>query len=219
MSQTAQALQKRWLWLVVNISAALPLAWTAWDYWRGSMIDPVDSFTIRTGQAAIILLLLTLAVTPIITLTDYRKLIGVRKSLGLWSFAYATLHLVVFVALEYGFSLEFILKDGIATKPYIIVGTISLLVMLPLAVTSTRGWMRRLGRNWKRLHKWIYAAAILAVIHYIWVVKVPIGKPTYYAVILAILLIARIPPVRRALASAGRRLRGGQSAPAKATSA
>ena len=76
-----------------------------------------------------------------------------------------------------------------------------------MAITSTRGWMKRLGRNWKRLHKWVYAVGVLAVLHYIWVAKVAGGKPTIYAVILAILLIARIPPVRRQLAKIGRGVR------------
>ncbi len=215
MSGIVEAARQRWLWLIVNIAAALPLVFTAWDYWRGDFIDPIDSFTIRTGQAAIILLLLTLAVSPLANLTGYRKLIGVRKSLGLWTFTYTVLHLLVFVGLEYGFSLDFILKDGLAKKPYIIVGSLALLIMVPLAITSTKYWMKRLGRNWKRLHKWVYAAGILAAIHYIWVVKIPVGKPTLYAVILAVLLIARLSPVRRFLANTGRRLRGGKSAKPK----
>ena len=207
MAQRNMSWRQNWLWWIVNISAASPLLWMAWDYWRGNLIDPIDTFTARTGQSAIILLLLTLAVTPAVTLSGYRKLMSVRKSLGIWSFTYATLHLAVFVGLEYGFSMEYILKDGLAKKPYIVVGSITLLILLPLAITSTRGWMRRMGRNWKQLHRWIYAAGILAVLHYIWVVKVPIGKPTWYAVILAVLLAARIPPVRRLLANLGRRVR------------
>ncbi len=219
MDGIVRAVRKRWLWLAVNIAAAIPLVLTAWDYWRGDFIDPTASFTTRTGQSAIILLLLTLAVTPAVNITGYSKLIGVRRSLGLWAFAYAVLHFVVFVALAYGFSLQYIIDDGLAKKPYIIVGSIALLILLPLAITSTRYWMKRLGKNWKRLHKWIYAAGILAVIHYIWVVKIPVGKPTLYAVILAVLLAARIKPVRRFLVDTRRRIRSNKPVRSKPTPA
>ena len=212
MSAIGQALQKRWLWIAVNLGAMLPLLWMAWDFQQGNLIDPIDAFTGRTGQSAIILLLLTLAVTPLVTLSGYRKLVGVRKSLGLWAFAYATMHLLVFVGLDYGFSLDYIVKDGLAKKPYILVGSAALLILLPLAITSTRGWMKRMGRNWKRLHKWIYAAGILAALHYIWVAKIDAGQPLLYAGILALLLAARIPPVRGKLAEIGRRLRKPKSA-------
>lgn len=215
MSSFVQSLQKRWLWLAVNIGAALPLLWMAWDYVRGNLIDPIDAFTGRTGQSAIVLLLLSLAVTPVVTVTGYRRLIGVRKSLGLWAFAYATMHLFVFIGLDYGFSFEFIVKDGLVQKPYIVVGSLALLILLPLAITSTKGWMRRLGRNWKRLHKWVYAAGILAALHYLWVAKIAAGQPLVYAAILALLLAARIPPVRGALADVGRRVRKAKAAQPK----
>jgi methionine sulfoxide reductase heme-binding subunit len=207
MSAVRQAVQRRWLWTVVNLGAMLPLLWMVWDFQQGNLIDPINTFTGRTGQSAIILLLLTLAVTPVVAVSGFRQLMGVRKSLGLWAFAYATMHLLVFVGLDYGFSLEYIVKDGLAQKPYIVAGSLALLILLPLAITSTRGWMKRLGRNWKRLHKWIYAAGILAVVHYIWVAKIDAGRPLLYAGILAALLVARIPPVRRRLAGLGRRLR------------
>lgn len=208
MQVMRQELNKRILWLAVNAAALLPLPWTAWDMARGSLIDPIDSFTVRTGQAAIILLLSSLAVTPAVTLTGIRPLIPLRKWLGLWAFAYAVLHLLVFVGLDYAFSLEFILKDGLQRKPYILVGAAALLILLPLAVTSTKGWMKRLGRQWKQLHRGVYAAGVLAALHYIWVAKLTVGQPAIYAAVLGILLVARIPPVRSTLAEAGRRLRG-----------
>lgn len=212
MQAMRQGLNKRILWLAVNAAALLPLPWTAWDMARGNLIDPIDSFTARTGQAAILLLISSLAVTPAVTLTGIRSLIPLRKWLGLWAFAYAVLHLLVFVGLDYAFSLEFILKDGLQRKPYILVGAAALLILLPLAVTSTKGWMRRLGRRWKQLHRWVYAAGVLAALHYVWVAKLTVGQPALYASILAALLVARIPPVRKMLAEAGRRLRGKQPA-------
>jgi sulfoxide reductase heme-binding subunit YedZ len=190
-------LRENWLWLAANIGAAIPLLWLIWDHFRDNLsINPIDDYTDRTGGTAILLLLLSLAVTPVQTVTGWRKLSTIRKSLGLWAFGYAVLHMLVFVGLDYGFSLEFILLDGLPSKPYILVGLSALLILLPLALTSTKGMQKRLGKAWKKLHRWVYAAGILAVIHYIWVVKVPFGKPTLYAVILAILLSARIPAVR-----------------------
>lgn len=193
-------LRRHWLWLAANLAALLPLLWLAWDTWQGNLtINPIDDFTDRTGSAAIRLLLASLAVTPVQTVTGWRKVGVIRKSLGLWAFAYVALHFLVFVGLDYGFSLRFILEDGLPTKPYVVVGFAALLILLPLALTSTRGAMKRLGRNWKRLHRWVYAAGILAVVHYIWVSKLAAGEPTLYAVILAVLLTARLPWVRSRL--------------------
>ncbi len=191
-----------WLWLVANIGAAVPLVWLWWDQVMDNLtINPIDDYTDRTGNTAIALLLLSLAVTPIQTVTGWRKISTIRKSLGLWAFAYALLHMLVFVGLDYGFSLEFILLDGLPSKPYIVAGLLALLVLVPLALTSTKGMQRRLGKAWKALHRWVYLAGILAVTHFIWVRKVPFGLPTIYAIILAMLLIARLPVVRTWLSS------------------
>lgn len=194
--------RENWLWLLANIGAAFPLLWLAWDHFTDNLsINPIDDYTDRTGSAAIILLLLSLAVTPVQTVTGWRKVSTLRRSLGLWTFAYAVLHMLVFVGLDYGFSLEFILLDGLPSKPYILVGLSALLILLPLALTSTKGMQKRLGKRWKQLHRWVYAAGVLAVIHYIWVAKLAFGEPTLYAVILALLLVARVPPVRKWLST------------------
>ncbi|HXF64158.1 MAG TPA: protein-methionine-sulfoxide reductase heme-binding subunit MsrQ [Caldilineaceae bacterium] len=203
----AMTLRRHWLWIVANVGAAIPLLWLAWDTAMDNLtVNPIDDFTERTGTATIILLLLTLAVTPIQTITGWRQVGTVRKSLGLWTFAYVTLHLLVFVGLDYAFSLRYILMDGLPQKPYIVVGFLAFLILLPLAITSTRGWMKRLGRNWKRLHRLVYVAGILGVIHYLWVAKVVWGEPLQYAVVLTLLLAARIPWVRARLTNLRRRL-------------
>jgi methionine sulfoxide reductase heme-binding subunit len=198
MSSIRSYVRENWLWLLANIGSMVPLLWLLWDQLQDNLsINPIDDYTDRTGSTAIILLLLSLAVTPVQTVTGWRKVSTIRKSLGLWAFAYAVLHMLVFVGLDYGFSLEFILLDGLPSKPYILVGLSALLILLPLALTSTKGMQKRLGKNWKKLHRWVYAAGLLAVIHYIWVAKVAFGEPTLYAIILGVLLAARLPTVRK----------------------
>jgi sulfoxide reductase heme-binding subunit YedZ len=190
-------IRENWLWLGANIGAAVPLLWLLWDQFQDNLsINPIDDYTDRTGGTAILLLLMSLAVTPVQTVTGWRKVSTVRRSLGLWAFGYAVLHMLVFVGLDYAFNWQFILLDGLPSKPYILVGLTALLILLPLAITSTKGMQKRLGKSWKKLHRWVYAAGIFAVVHYIWVVKVPFGKPTLYAIILAVLLLARVPVVR-----------------------
>lgn len=204
--------RRHWLWLLANLGALFPLAHLLWDAQMGNLsINPIADLTARTGQAAIALLLLTLAVTPVQILTGYNGVISIRKSLGLWAFAYTAIHLWVFVGLDYGYSWRFIWIDGLPQKPYIIAGFLAFLVLLPLALTSTQGWMKRLGKQWKRLHQWIYVAGILAVLHYIWVGKVFFGQPVYYAILLGVMLALRVPPIRRTVVQARRRWFGSQT--------
>jgi methionine sulfoxide reductase heme-binding subunit len=216
MTSVVPLLRRHWLWLAVNLGAVIPLLTLLWDYQTGNLtVNPIADFTTRTGQAAIVLLLLSLAVTPAQILTGFNPLTKIRKSLGLWAFGYAALHLLVFVGLDYGFNWHFILQDGLPQKPYIIVGLVAFLLLIPLAITSTRGWMKRLGKRWKQLHQLAYVAGVLAVLHYIWVGKVFIGQPVYYAILLAGMLIIRIPPVRRMIVQARQRRFGSRSTPRK----
>jgi sulfoxide reductase heme-binding subunit YedZ len=197
MSAIRTYVRENWLWLVANIGSAVPFLWLLWDQFTDNLsINPIDDYTDRTGDTAILLLLLSLAMTPVQTVTGWRKVSTIRKSLGLWAFAYALFHFYVFVGMDYAFSLKFILLDGLPSKPYIVVGLAALLILIPLALTSTKGMQKRLGKKWKTLHRWVYAAGILAVTHFIWVRKVPFGQPTIYAIILVLLLIARLPAVR-----------------------
>lgn len=190
--------KKHWFWIAVNIGALLPLLLIILDVVYGRLVDPIAEITNRTGYTALVLLVLSLAVTPVNTMTGWRTVMTVRKSLGLQGFLYVCLHLLTFVGLDYAFNLSQILGDALITKPYIIVGFSAFLILTPLAITSTKGWMKRLGRNWKKLHRLVYLAVPLAVIHYFWVLKVPV-EPLIYGAVVALLLLARVPAVRQRL--------------------
>ena len=211
----AGAFKLNWLWLAANLAAATPLALILWDYSQGVLgIDPVNAINNRTGCTAIILLFASLACTPLNILFGWRQVLGLRKSLGLWAFGYAGLHLLNFVGLDYAFNFGQIMQDAVLDKPYILAGLAALLALIPLAITSTRGWMRRLGKNWKRLHRLAYAAGMLATLHFLWQAKAAERwEPLIYAVVLGVLLAVRLPPVRRALA--GRRTSAGRTLPKK----
>jgi sulfoxide reductase heme-binding subunit YedZ len=183
--------------ILTHVAALLPLAWLLWDYWQGLFIvDPVREITTRTGKTALILLVLSLACTPIHTVFGFKKVLRVRRALGLYAFMYASLHFLTFVGLDYGFDLDLI-GQAISDQRYVLVGFAAGLLLLPLAITSTRGWQKPLGKNWKRLHRLVYLASILAILHFVWLVK-DTREPLRYGAVVALLLIVRIPGIRRA---------------------
>lgn len=196
------------LQIAAHIGALLPLAWLVIDYLAGNLtVNPIQAATQRTGDYALVLLLLSLAVTPLITLTGYNPVQKIRRPLGLYAFLYAAIHFYLFIGVDYGFNLAFLLAD-IAQKRFIFVGLAALLLLIPLAFTSYRYWQKRLGKNWKRLHRLVYLAAILVVTHVAWAVKGDlftlqgdIWKPLLAGSVLALLLLARIPGIRRRLAN------------------
>lgn len=210
-------IQKHWLWLIANIGAVTPLLWLLWDYGTDNLsVNPIADITTRTGKPAIILLMLSLACTPLNIIFGWAKPVTVRKALGLYAFLYASLHFLTFVGLDYGFDLSLIFGDALLEKRYIVAGLAALILLIPLAITSTKGWMRRLGRNWKRLHQLVYVIGILAVAHFLWLVKAArLYEPLIYAVILSILLLVRVPPIRRFLTGLRRRTSTTQVHPAK----
>lgn len=200
-------LKGRWLQAVVHVGALLPLAVIVWDYAQGSFfIDPVKEITARTGSVGLVLLLLSLAATPVNTLFGFKQALRVRRALGLYAFLYIGLHFLTFVWLDYRLDFESIVP-AIFDQRYVLVGFAAGLILLALAVTSTRGWQRRLGRTWKRLHRLVYLAGILAILHYMWLVK-DIAEPVRYGIVLIILLALRIPSVRKAVSNTRYRLRG-----------
>jgi len=170
-----------------------PAAQLAYDAYAGGLgVNPIEEVTHRTGRWALILLLVTLAVTPVRRLTGWHQAVQLRRTLGLFAFAYAVLHFLTYVVLDQFFALGYIIED-IAERPYITVGFAAFLLLIPLAATSTTRAIRRLGRNWGRLHRLVYLAATLALLHFLWLVKAPaIGRPLRYGAVLALLLGSRI---------------------------
>jgi sulfoxide reductase heme-binding subunit YedZ len=153
--------------------------------------DPQAEVLKTCGMTGLNLLMLTLCVTPIRRSTGLNRLVALRRMLGVFSFFYLALHFVIYVALYIGFDWNTLLED-IAKRPYITVGFAALVMMTPLAATSTNGFQRRLGRRWVKLHRLVYPIAILAVVHYWWQVKIDVSDPLLYAVLLAVLLGVRV---------------------------
>ena len=189
----------------VHALALAPMAllgWRAWQVGSGADIDalgadPVAAIEHELGLWALRLLLLTLAVTPLRQLLAQPVLLRFRRLLGLHAFAYACLHFAAWLVLDLrGWWTQVLVE--VVERPYITVGFAAWLLLVPLALTSTRGWMRRLGRHWGRLHRLVYAIAALAVLHFWWVVKSDYREPLLYAAILAVLLGWRLARRRRA---------------------
>jgi methionine sulfoxide reductase heme-binding subunit len=149
--------------------------------------DPVARLLHSCGKTALNLLLITLLVTPVRQLSGYTHIVRLRRMLGLFAFFYAALHFTIYVVLDQALDFHAVLQD-IGKRPYITIGFAALLMLIPLAVTSTNRMMRRLGRRWTRLHQLIYVVAILGVWHYYWQVKRDIRLPVLYAFMLAVLL-------------------------------
>jgi sulfoxide reductase heme-binding subunit YedZ len=154
--------------------------------------NPVEAITHTTGDWTLRLLLLTLAMTPLKRLIGRPWPIRFRRMLGLFAFFYASLHLLTYLWLDQGFDAQAIFED-VVKRPYITLGFAAFVLLVPLALTSTHAMMRRLGRRWQTLHRAVYAIGVLGVVHYLWLVKADIREPLIYALILAALLLARVP--------------------------
>lgn len=154
--------------------------------------NPIEFITRSTGTWTLVGLLVTLSVTPLRRLTGRAGLLRYRRMLGLFAFFYACLHFVTYLWLDQFFDLEAIARD-IVKRPFITVGFAAFVLLIPLAATSSQAMMRRLGRNWQRLHRLIYPIALLGVIHFLWLVKKDMTEPLIYGGVLALLLAARLP--------------------------
>jgi sulfoxide reductase heme-binding subunit YedZ len=166
------------------------LLWGAFTNNLGA--NPKEAITHATGDWILRFLLITLTITPLRQLTGWNWLIRFRRMLGLFAFFYATLHFTIYCLFIEALDWTTITKD-IVTRPYITVGFLSLVLMIPLAITSTKKWITRLGgKRWQMLHRLIYVSAICGVVHYLWLVKLDITYPVRYGVVLAILLLFRV---------------------------
>jgi len=183
--------------ILVHVGSLVPLALLIRDAITDNLtVNPIQDITFRTGKDALVLLVLSLACTPLNTVFGFREALRVRRALGLYAFLYVSLHFLIFIGLDYTFDLSLI-REAIVEKRYALMGFAAFLTLLPLALTSTKRWQKRLGKTWRALHRWVYLAAILAVIHFIWLVKSDIREPLAYGTVVILLLVLRIPVVRR----------------------
>ena len=172
----------------------LPLILLGHDALTGGLsANPIEDLLHRSGRWGLRILLISLAITPVRRVTGWSVLIRFRRMIGLFAFFYLSLHFSIYIGLDQFFSLSDIAED-IVKRPYITVGFAGLLLLIPLAVTSTKRMVKRLGgKRWARLHRLVYLAAILGAVHYLWAVKADTRDPIVYAVILTLLLAARLP--------------------------
>lgn len=205
-----KTLSKRYtpLQIIMHMYAWSVLVLIAVDFITGNIsANPIQELEQRTGRHAITLLILSLACTPLNKLFQWSEPLKRRRALGLYAFMYATIHVIIFVNLDYGFAWSLIIQT-ILEKPYILVGLLGFLMLIPLAMTSFDVWKNRLGKNWKRLHQLVYLIVPLVLLHFAWgkkgdffALQGEIIRPLVYSIIAGILLIMRIPPVRRFVSS------------------
>jgi sulfoxide reductase heme-binding subunit YedZ len=195
---------RRNLWIVragAWLFGLFPLGLLAYRWSdRGLGANPIEALILHFGRWAIVLLLAALAITPLRRLTRFNALVKARRTLGLFGFTYVALHFLTYLVLDQFFAWEYIWED-IAERPFITVGFLAFLFLIPLAVTSTKGWIRRLGRNWVRLHRLFYVAMVLAVVHYFWNVRGEQPTPLIAIGMVVLLLAARLPAVARRLSA------------------
>jgi sulfoxide reductase heme-binding subunit YedZ len=204
-----------WLQVLIHILGWLPLVWIPSEYFAGTLsVNPIQDVEQQLGHVGVYFLIASLACTPLYTLTGWREPFKRRRALGLYCFMYVCLHVLTFTGLDYGFNLSLI--GGIVLKkPYALVGLATFLLLAPLALTSFRWWQKRLGRKWTNLHRLVYLAGVLDIVHYAWAKKGDlfhlsgdILRPFLWGLLLLLLLALRIPPVRRWASSLRRRPAG-----------
>jgi sulfoxide reductase heme-binding subunit YedZ len=178
-------------WTIFAAALVPAAALVYWLFTGNLTANPIDFITDTTGTTALIFLVLSLTVTPLRRLTGVNQLIKLRRMLGLFAFFYACLHFSTWFVLDWFFDIESMAAD-VVKRPFITMGMTTFLLLLPLALTSTAGMIRRLGTRWTQLHRLVYVAAITAIIHFWWVVKADFREPRWYALAITILLAFRV---------------------------
>lgn len=177
---------------VLWLACLAPAAWLLAGFFRGWLgVNPIEKLTHVTGMTTLVTLLVTLAVSPVRRMTGWNPVIRLRRPLGLFAFFYAFLHFSVWMVLDLGFQLSWVMED-IAERPYITVGFTAFVLLIPLAVTSTRGWIRRLGKTWTKVHRLVYVTTGLGVIHFYWLVKADTRLPLLLGAVFLVLMGFRI---------------------------
>lgn len=178
---------------VVFVAALGPAAWLVYNaFWGDLGVNPVETITNQTGIWCLRFVVATLAVTPLRWLSGYNPLALFRRPLGLFAFFYGTLHFMTYFVLDHALAFDGVWED-VVKRPYITAGFTAFVIMIPLALTSTAGWIRRLGgRTWNRLHRLVYVTGVGAVLHYFWKVKLDTTYPVYYGVAVLVLLALRV---------------------------
>jgi len=192
-----------WLQIVIHILGCLPLVWIPYTYFAGRLsVNPIQDIEQQLGRIAVYFLIASLACTPLNTLFGWREPLKRRRALGLYCFMYASLHVLTFTGLDYGFNLQLIIGI-VLKKPYAILGLATFILLSPLAITSFRWWMKKLGRWWINLHRLVYLAGVLDILHYAWARKGnlftlsgDVLRPLLWGLLLLLLLALRLPPVR-----------------------
>lgn len=190
-------LKQNWYRVLVHLGAIAPLVWLTLDFLDGGLEFTFNRrLMLLTGSAGLVLLVASFACTPASWLFRWSPAIQIRRTLGLYGFLHITLHLFTYAWLENGFDPELIWRD-LGERRAMSVGLLAFLMLIPLALTSTRGWQRRLGKHWRTLHRLVYLAVPLSVLHYLWLDRDFITLPLIYATLVGGLLALRWGPVRR----------------------
>jgi len=192
--------KKRRVLLLKGLVWLLCLAPGVWLVWRGFTdrlgANAIEEVLHRLGDTSLVILLVTLSITPIRRLTGWNDLAPLRRPLGLFAFFYLTIHFLWYAVVDEGLAFEFIVEDVIE-RPYILAGFTAWLMLIPLAITSTKGWIRRLKKNWQKLHRLVYVATGLGVLHFYWQVKADTYWPLVATTVLVALMLLRIRRARR----------------------
>ncbi len=192
-------IKTRWISIVAHAGALILLAILIYDYFTDNLtVNPIQEATIRTGKLALIFLVLSLACTPIITVLGFKPAQKVRRALGLYGFMFVAIHLTIFTVWDYGLDLQLIVQQ-VTEKPFILAGFGAFVLLIPLAITSTKGWQKRLGKDWKTLHNLFFLIMGLAVLHFSLAVKSLLARPEplQWGAVVLLLILVRLPAVRK----------------------